>query len=319
MIVREVFDGMYEKLLHKFSRLKLSYEVEVKFTNLICTLFMFFAVYTSQDMEKDNKSLPMRVFSNTVSSFPIDTKSSKATTSLLQSSQQTNHRHPIHPRLNDVQICPNEIIDLTSAASKEMIPMNLNAQARPYELTKINNNMINIYDVNGQNSNTVNSFTAGIDKGPSKCLDILQGISKGNKKFIVRNAWSLIKIYFSSTDSIIGIRDNNLELKKQGSPPIITLTNSDGKRSCDNLIVDSAADTSGMLNLISNDLDYLLNRTQEVPPISTSSDNHQQHHIHQQLPSVTPPPPVAFSNQAKSPAMLLHDVIMEESEHEVDS
>lgn len=133
-------------------------------------------------MEKDNKSLPMRVFSNTVSSFPIDTKSSKATTSLLQSSQQTNHRHPIHPRLNDVQICPNEIIDLTSAASKEMIPMNLNAQARPYELTKINNNMINIYDVNGQNSNTVNSFTAGIDKGPSKCLDILQGISKGNKK-----------------------------------------------------------------------------------------------------------------------------------------
>lgn len=131
-------------------------------------------------MEKDNKSLPMRVFSNTISSFPIDTKSSKATTSLLQSSQ---HRHSIHPRLNDVQICPNEIIDLTSTAAKEMMPGNLNAQARSYELTKINNNMMSIYDVNGQNSNAANSFTAVIDKGPSKCLDILQGISKGNKKF----------------------------------------------------------------------------------------------------------------------------------------
>lgn len=43
-----------------------------------------------------------------------------------------------------------------------MMPVNLNAQARPYELTKINSNMMNIYDVNGQK------------------LDILQGISKGN-------------------------------------------------------------------------------------------------------------------------------------------
>lgn len=135
-------------------------------------------------MEKDNKSLPMRVFSNTISSFPIDTKSSKATTSLLQSSQQSSHRHPLHPRLTDVQICPNEIIDLTSASAKEMIPVNLNAQARSYELTKINNNMMGIYDVNSKNSNVVSSFTA--DAGSTKCLDILQGISKGNKKFLLR-------------------------------------------------------------------------------------------------------------------------------------
>jgi hypothetical protein len=119
-------------------------------------------------MEKDNKSLPMRVFSNTISSFP-DTKSSKATTSLLQSSQ---HRHSIHPRLTDVQICSNEIIDLTSASTKEIIPVNLNAQARSYELTKINNNM-SAYDVNGQSSSVVSSFV------PEKCLDIFQGISKG--------------------------------------------------------------------------------------------------------------------------------------------
>lgn len=114
-------------------------------------------------MEKDNKSLPMRVFANTISSFPIDTKSSKATTSLLQISQQSTHRHTIHSRLTDVQICPNEIIDLTSVSTKEMIPVNLHAPARSYELTKVNTNKISAYDVNSQN------------------LDILQGISKGNK------------------------------------------------------------------------------------------------------------------------------------------
>lgn len=117
------------------------------------------------------------------------------------------------------------------------------------------------------------------------------------------------------TDSIVGIRDNNLELKKH-APPIITLTNSDGKRASENLNIDSG-DTDGMLNLISNDLDYLLNRTQEVP---ASSESHQ-HLIHQQqLPTVVPPPPPGFSNQVKAPTMLLkHDVIIEESEHEVDS
>jgi hypothetical protein len=115
------------------------------------------------------------------------------------------------------------------------------------------------------------------------------------------------------TDSIVGIRDNNLELKRH-APPIITLTNSDGKHSSNNLNGDSDAD--GMLNLISNDLDYLLNRTQEVP---ASSDSHQ-HLIHQQqLPTVVPPPPPGFSNQVKAPTLLKHDVIIEESEHEVDS
>lgn len=122
----------------------------------------YHTVYASQDMEKDNKSLPLRVFSNTMSSFPIDTKSSKATTSLLQISQQSTLRHPVHPRLTDVQICPNEIIDLTSAAVKEkQHPVNLSMQTRPYELTKLSSNMMNIYDVNSQS------------------LDILKGISKG--------------------------------------------------------------------------------------------------------------------------------------------
>lgn len=132
---------------------------------IILSLSLFYcrAVYASQDMEKDNKSLPLRVFSNTMSSFPIDTKSSKATTSMQQiSQQQSTHRHPIHPRLTDVQICSNETIDLTSSANNEMIPVNLNAQARPYELNKLNGNMMNIYDVHSPN------------------LDILQGISKGN-------------------------------------------------------------------------------------------------------------------------------------------
>lgn len=93
------------------------------------------------------------------------------------------------------------------------------------------------------------------------------------------------------------------------------MTNSEGNHASENLNEDSA---DGMLNLICNDLDYLLNRTQEVP---ASFDTHQ-HHIHhqQQLPTNVPPPPAGFSNQVKAPAMLhKHDVIIEESEHEVDS
>lgn len=263
-----------------------------------------FPVYSSQDMEKDNKSLPMRVFANTISSFPIDTKSSKATTSLMQISQQAIHRHP-HHRLTDIQICSNEIIDLTSGATKEMLPVNLIAQSRPYELTKINNNMLGIFDVSSQN------------------LDILHGISKGNEAIKQeRRLWLTNRFIWYQVDSIVGIRDNNLEMKKQSlstMPPIITLTSSDGKKASDNLAGEITADTDGMLNLISNDLDYLLNRTQEVPTVSTSPDSQKQHHNHQQLPTVTPLPPVAFSNQAKAPALLQHDVIMEESEHEVDS
>lgn len=105
---------------------------------------------------------------------------------------------------------------------------------------------------------------------------------------------------------------------KKHAPPIITLTNSDGKRASDNLNLESSADTDGMLNLISNDLDYLLNRTQEVPESSDGLQNHV-HQLHQ-LPTVIPPPPAGYSNLVKAPAMLLkHDVIIEESELEVDS
>lgn len=116
----------------------------------------------------------------------------------------------------------------------------------------------------------------------------------------------------------MGIRDNNLEINKHAQVnvlPVITLTNSEGKYACES----SESATDGMLNSISNDLDYLLNRTQEVPTVSTSSDSHHQPHQQQQLPTVIPPPPVAFSNQTSKSMLLQHDVIMEESEHEVDS
>lgn len=128
-------------------------------------------------MEKDNKSVPMRVFSNTMSSFPIDTKSgATTTTSIMQpSAQQATHRHAIHSRLTDIQMCANDIIDLTSASQVASIGANMNAPARNYELTKINTNMMSIYDSSNignyaENSNIVNN------------LDILKGISKGKKK-----------------------------------------------------------------------------------------------------------------------------------------
>lgn len=142
----------------------------------------------------------------------------------------------------------------------------------------------------------------------------------------------------TTIDSIVGIRDNTLDIKKQPTAlPVITLTNTDGNRASDSLVIDSVPDPDGMLNLISNDLDYLLNRTHEVPivgntanaVVATSSNTDSHHHHNQQLPAITPPPPVAFANntttttssQSKLPTAVLlqHDVIIEESEHEVDS
>ncbi|CAO1396878.1 unnamed protein product [Diamesa serratosioi] len=273
--------------------------------------------YHSQDMEKDNKSLPMKVFSTTLN-YPNDTKVAIATTALHQSSTQC--RMMAHS---------DEIIDLTSAATTPP-SVSVNSKARSYELQKINNSMINMYDdANGKAK--ISSFGEigvvvapgwttephknskwPIEKSVVNSLDILQGISK---------------------DSIIGIRDNNLENKKHDStivsPPIIILTNSDGKRTCDNLVVDvKISDPDGMLNLISNDLDYLLNRTQEVPPtqqqqssnqtstatiITTSSDVHYHN-----LPP-PPPPPAGFGQTTQKSTLLQHDVILEESEHELDS
>jgi len=160
------------------------------------------SVYTSQDMEKDNKSLPMRVFPNTMTSFPtsIDTNaaavaassaSNTMTTSLMQSSSHRHTIHHHHPRITDVQICTNEIIDLTSASTKDMLPVNLNAKARSYELTKINNNMMSIYDVNKQNGSfkegcgSVGGGGGGSKSSVVNNLDILQGISKGKKHKLI--------------------------------------------------------------------------------------------------------------------------------------
>lgn len=117
----------------------------------------------------------MRVFSNTMSNYTIDMKCTNATTSM-----QTGHLHSIQSRLTDKQMCSNEIIDLTSVHSAS-IATNLNAQARSYELTKLNANMMSIYDVN--NPSMVNSFVdlspAATKMNNANNLDILKGISKG--------------------------------------------------------------------------------------------------------------------------------------------
>lgn len=152
---------------------------------LICVLFP--TVYHSQDMEKDNKSLPMKVFSTTLN-YPNDTKVSTATTALHQSS--TQRRMMAHS---------DEIIDLTSTSTTSPSTVSANTKARSYELQKINNSMINMYD--DANSKTkISSFgDIGVvvapgwtteanknvkwpkEKSVVNCLDILQGISKGKK------------------------------------------------------------------------------------------------------------------------------------------
>lgn len=135
-------------------------------------------------MEKDNKSLPMKVFSATLN-YPNDSKVSTATTVLHQSS--TQRRMMAHS---------DEIIDLTSTATTTP-----SGSARSYELQKINNSMINMYDdANGKAK--ISSFgEIGVvvapgwttsepphknvkwpkEKSVVNSLDILQGISKGKE------------------------------------------------------------------------------------------------------------------------------------------
>lgn len=159
------------------------------------------------------------------------------------------------------------------------------------------------------------------------------------KKELLRSLNIFVFYFYSSLDSIIGIRDNNLENKKHDttasivSPPIIILTNSDGKRTCDNLVMDvKISDPDGMLNLISNDLDYLLNRTQEVPPTQQQQQQQQSSNQTSQATIITtssdvhyhnlpppPPPPAGFGQPTQKSTLLQHDVILEESEHELDS
>lgn len=145
-------------------------------------------------MEKDNKSVPLRVFSSTMSSYPIDSKTS--VTSILQQqgaqpqNQQATHRHAIHSRLTDIQMCSNEIIDLSSSASPSQIEntgANLNAQSRTYDVTKINANMMSIYDVNASNISNFVDISTSATKGNAGIvnnLDILKGISKGKSFFL---------------------------------------------------------------------------------------------------------------------------------------
>ncbi len=126
-----------------------------------------------QDIEKDNKSgVPMRVFTNNaMPNYAIDMK---CTTSI-----QSGHLHSIQSRLNEKQICPNEIIDLTAV----QIASKLNAQSCSYEHSKLNPNMMSVFDVN--NANVVSNFVE-LSQGSSAMnnannLDILKGISKGKR------------------------------------------------------------------------------------------------------------------------------------------
>lgn len=148
-------------------------------------------------MEKDNKSVPMRVFSNTMSNnYTIETKTTNATTSILQNvlpSQATHrhqqHPHAIHSRLTDIQMCPissNEIIDLTTASTSPTTVAMVNVNAM--NLNSLTN-MMSIYDVN----NSVNMVNNFVEISPSVVvtnannLDILKGISKGSCYQLVIN------------------------------------------------------------------------------------------------------------------------------------
>lgn len=113
-----------------------------------------------------------------------------------------------------------------------------------------------------------------------------------------------------------GTSDTLSAPSKTISPPIITITSSDDDKTID-----------GMLDRISHDLDYLLNRTTDVPTptrrystASTSgSSSSSSNQIVDIVPSsiVVPPPPLpptsSILNMGHShPNLSVHEVILEE-------
>lgn len=98
-------------------------------------------------------------------------------------------------------------------------------------------------------------------------------------------------------------------------PPTITITSSDGDRTID-----------GMLDRISHDLDYLLNRTMEIPKqVRRSNENSNQNcdataTISCATDQIPPPPPPPSQTMISSnvlhshPNLSVHEVILEEAE-----
>lgn len=84
-------------------------------------------------------------------------------------------------------------------------------------------------------------------------------------------------------------------------PPTITITSSDEDKTID-----------GMLDRISHDLDYLLNRTAEIPSqVRTNNNQIVGDATSVQNISIPPPPQPPASNH---PNLSVHEVIFEEAE-----
>lgn len=110
-------------------------------------------------------------------------------------------------------------------------------------------------------------------------------------------------------------------------PPIITITTTEEELEATAAVAATATNNAepldGMLDRISHDLDYLLNRTIEIPVIhSAVRRGSQPAHTDQSTVAVRhqlppPPPPAALSSAhggATSTLLSVHEVIIEESE-----
>lgn len=114
-------------------------------------------------------------------------------------------------------------------------------------------------------------------------------------------------------------------------PPIITITSTEEELEATAAVVATATNSAaaaaepldGMLDRISHDLDYLLNRTIEIPVIHSvvrrgsqpAHTDQSQNVMRNQLPP--PPPPATLSSAhggATSTLLSVHEVILEESE-----
>lgn len=126
-------------------------------------------------------------------------------------------------------------------------------------------------------------------------IESLPAITDINDVPVPFNKTTLVQHAIQSTQ-LIGTTSTPSPSKVQPSPPTITITSTE----------DGDKSINGMLDRISHDLDFLLNRTMEIPVVRRASGNF----LNQQNDQTDK----GSSNPLPPPNLSVHEVILEECE-----
>ncbi|XP_037038030.1 uncharacterized protein LOC119075648 [Bradysia coprophila] len=245
--------------------------------------------YTSHDGEKENDGAPTKG-----TNMPLD---------MLNAS----HRNHV-VGMTSGDICETgfaQSLDNPSSLDSNFRSFSV-AAATSYEYDVQQRQYLDAYATNQESFNVDANGFAVIN------LDILQGLNKGEVKehskitFIESlptidindappfNKTALVQHAIQPTQLAGTTNATPSPSKAKPSPPTITITEDDGDKS-----------TNGMLDRISHDLDFLLNRTMEIPVRRANGNFQNQQNDQTDKSGMNPLPP---------PNLSVHEVILEECE-----